>query len=727
MRHSLQQGLFSVCILGLANVAPAQALSPDERARDAERQMTDGERFGLIHSLMIHVFPSGKRDERVPPGVPVTAGWVHGVPRLGIPDLLLTDAGLGIGNPGGARAGDTATALPSAQAIAATFDPDLSRRGGEILAREARARGFNVVLGGGMNLARDPRHGRNFEYFSEDPLLSATMAAAQVEGTQSLGVMNTVKHVSLNSHETNKWHLDAVIDPAAHREAELLAFQLAIERSEPGAAMCAYNKVNGAYACGNGPLLDGAIKQALGFKGWIMSDWQAVYRWQDALEGLDQQSGAQLDHEEWFIGPLREAYDRGEFPKQRLADMVRRIVRSVYAVGLDRPGAAAKLDMAAHHETVLEVARKGIVLLKNDDGALPLPRDRTRIAIIGGHANIGAMGGGGGSSQVIPPNGHALRIPLGGEGPLGSLRSLVLNGPAPLAELRRLMPQAAISFDSGEYPARSADLARRSDIAVVFANKFDGEGFDSPDMSLPFGQDALIAAVAAANPRTIVVLQTGNPVAMPWRDDVKAIVAAWYAGQAGGQPMAELLAGRINPSGRLPVTFVAGVEQTPHPELAGQGVPEGTPTTLRYHEGAEIGHRWLHRTGQEPLYAFGHGLSYTAFDYGNLEVTGGETVSATFTVANTGQLAGAAVPQVYLVEAPGERRMRLLGFERVELQPGESRKVTVIADPRLLARFDGDRQQWRIASGDHEIALATSAAEPVAKQRVRLAGRLFGR
>ena len=231
-------------------------------------------------------------------------------------------------------AGSVGPAAP-AQALAATFNPALARRAGEILADEARSRGFNVVLAGGMNLARDPRHGRNFEYFSEDPLLSADMAAAQVNGIQSRQVIGILKHVSLNSQEINKWFLDARIDPAAHREAELLAFQIAIEDSDPGSLMCAYNKVNGEYACGNDPLLNGVVKQAFGYRGFIMSDWKAVYGWDYALMGLDQQSGAQLDEQEWFVGPLREALARGELPKERLSDMARRVLYAIYASGAD--------------------------------------------------------------------------------------------------------------------------------------------------------------------------------------------------------------------------------------------------------------------------------------------------------------------------------------------------------------------------------------------------------
>lgn len=726
-----ERPLFFIWLALLLVVTPsatlAQGDSADERARQTEAQMTDDERFGLIHSLMINVFTTGRRDERVPAEVPQIAGWVKGVPRLGVPSLLLTDAGLSITNPGGGRQGDAATAFPSAQLQGATFNPALSRQAGEILAREAKARGFNVVLGGGMNLARDPRHGRNFEYFSEDPLLSALMGSEQVLGIQGENVMGMLKHVSLNSHETNKWFLDAVIDPVAHRESELLAFQIAIERSDPGSLMCAYNKINGAYACGNDPLLNGAIKQAIGFKGFIMSDWKAVYSWDFALKGLDQHSGVQLDQQEWFVAPLREAYAQGKFTKERLSDMVRRILCAIYATGIDRwSGLGPPVDMEAHHQAVLDVARQGIVLLKNDGSILPLA-GKKRVALIGGHAHLGVMGGGGGSSQTIPPTGYALVVPLGGGGLLGGLRREVFIGPSPMAELKRLLPEASIVYNSGEYPSEAAALARRSDVAIVVANKFESEGFDSPDLSLPHGQDALIDAVASVNPNTIVVLQTGNPVAMPWGANVKAIVQAWYAGQAGGQPIAEVLAGKVNPSGRLPVTFYADVEQTPHPKLAGFGTLPDTPTTLQYHEGSDIGYRWLARTGVKPNYAFGHGLSYTGFAYENLKVGGGETVTATFTVTNTGNHAGADVPQLYLTGVGEAKRVRLLGFERVELQPGESKDVTVTVDPRLLASFDGKAQQWRITGGGYRVAPARSAEALVLTAEVQLNSRLFGK
>jgi len=246
---------------------------------------------------------------------------------------------------------------------------------------------------------------------------------------------------------------------------------------------------------------------------------------------------------------------------------------------------------------------------------------------------------------------------------------------------------------------------------------------------LPWGQDAVIEAVAAANPNTIVVLETGNPVAMPWRDRVNTIVEAWYPGQAGGQAIAEVLTGAVNPSGRLPVTFPTDLSQTPRPDLQGLGTPWGTAVTIEYVEGAEVGYRWFAQQHQEPLYAFGHGLSYTTFGYSDLTAEGGDTITATFTVTNTGEPAGADVPQLYLTAAPGGERLRLLGFQRVELQPGESRRVTITADPRLLARFDGPdgiTGNWRIAEGTYRIAVGRSASEFVLMADTPLKARQFG-
>jgi beta-glucosidase len=707
-------------------------LDPDARAREIESQMTDDERF----SLLVGVMGMGElwplRDERIPPDVPMSAGYVPGIPRLGVPALLMSDAGLGVTNPG-YRPGDTATALPAALALAASFNPALARAAGDVIGREARSRGFNVQLAGAMNLARDPRNGRNFEYASEDPLLTATIAAEQVNGIQEQGVISTVKHYSLNCNETNRHWLDAVIDPDAHRESDLLAFEIAIERSRPGAVMAAYNKVNGDHASRNDVLLNDVLKGAWDYRGWVMSDWGGTPSWECALSGLDQECGAQIDAVLWqseaFTDRLRAAHADGRLPKERLSDMVRRILRSMFAVGIDRRQAAPEPDMpdmVAHNEIALQIARQGIVLLANR-GILPLPADSAaRIAVIGGYAQLGVPIGCG-SSAVVPPGGYAGVIPIGGPGLTGALRNLYLLPSSPLNELRRQFPNAQVEFDPGISPGEAALAARHADVAIVFAVRVEGEGIDIADLSLPWGQDAVIAAVSAANPNTVVVLETGNPVAMPWRDSVNAIVAAWYPGQAGGRAIAEILAGQVNPSGRLPITFPVDLGQTPRPELPDAGAAWGTPTTIEYFEGADVGYRWFARTGQAPMFAFGHGLSYTRFSYRDLAVTGGDTVTASFSVVNTGDRRGTDVPQLYLTGAPGGPLLRLLGFERVELEPGATCRVTIEADPRLLARYDGSGGSWRIRPGGYAVAVGASAVAPQLAAEVELAGRAFGR
>jgi beta-glucosidase len=714
-----------------ATSAQAQDATPDERARITEQKMTDDERFSLIISLMGAVPSIGMpRDKRIPEAVKnMSAGYTPGIPRLGIPALQSSDASMGVTNPGYRPDDKGATAFPASIAVGSSFNPQLARDGGAAIGREARIRGFNVMLAGGINLARDPRNGRNFEYYSEDPWVSAVLGAEAVNGIQSEGVISTLKHYTLNNNETNRHWLDAIVDPAAHRESDLLTFQIAIERSQPGSIMSGYNKINGEYASGNHHLLNEVLKGSWGYRGYVMSDWGAVPEWEYALKGLDQESGIQMDVRQWgaeaFTDRLRKAYAEGKLPKERLSDMVRRILRSAYAIGIDKWGPAPAVDMGKHNGIALEIARQGIVLLKND-GVLPLATDRPlKIAVIGGHAQEGVISGTG-SGAVLPVGGFAGVIKIGGPGTMGAARNVFLFPSSPLAELRKLVPKAQIEFDPGQIPAEAALMAKRVDIVIAFGIRVEGEGFDSADLSLPWGQDAVIDAIATANPNTIVVLETGNPVSMPWRDKVKAIVQAWYPGQAGGQAIAEVLTGRVNPSGRLPITFPESLAQTPRPELPGLGTPWGTPTTIRYDEGAEIGYRWHAQKNSRPLYAFGHGLSYTSFAYTDLQVQGGETVTASFTVRNTGTRNGADVPQVYMTDASGEKRMRLIGFERVQLNPGESKRVSVVADPRLLARFDAKADRWRISAGRHRIALGKSAGDLSLHTDVNLAARTFG-
>ncbi|MFT3751112.1 MAG: glycoside hydrolase family 3 C-terminal domain-containing protein [Agriterribacter sp.] len=723
-----------ICIALMFNSIPlllAQQTSPDIMAKETEKQMTDSERFSMLTSLIGNVPGIGMpRDRRIPDGVAMSAGYTPGVPRLGVPAIQSSDASMGVTNPG-YRPGDKgATAMPASILVGASFNPELAYRGGVVIGKEARVRGFNVMLAGGINLTRDSRNGRNFEYYSEDPLVSALLAAGAVNGIQSQQVISTLKHYALNCNETNRHWLNAIIDPAADRESDLLAFQIAIEKSNPGSIMSGYNKVNGEYASGNDYLLNKLLKDTWAYKGWVMSDWGAVPSWTYALKGLDQESGIQIDMLTWgaeaFTDSLQNAYKAGSFSKERLSDMVQRILRSMYAVGVNKWEGTPAIDMSKHNETALATARQGIVLLKNE-GVLPLAANEpVKIAVIGGYAHKGVLTGTG-SGAVLPEGGYAGTINIGGQGLMGNARSLFLLPSSPLAELKKLMPNAKIDFDPGYTVAEARLLAKRSDIVIVFGIRVEGEGFDLADLSLPWGQDALISEVASSNPNTIVVLETGNASSMPWRNKVKAILQVWYPGQAGGTAIAEILTGKINPSGRLPLTFPESLEQTPRPELSGLGTPWGTPTTIVYNEGSDAGYRWYAKKNSKPMYAFGYGLSYTSFSHSELKLQGGKTVTASFTVTNTGKVAGADVPQLYLTNAAGESTMRLLGFERVELEPGESKNITLTVDPRLLAHFDWEKQKWQVKAGDYEIALGQSAVDLKLNASVKLKAQLFGR
>ncbi|MDT7836960.1 beta-glucosidase family protein [Aquabacterium sp. OR-4] len=707
-QHRLRQTaiLLVPALLGTPAALAQTREDADARAARVEAQMTDAERMSLLVGIMPIPFPGSKAV--IPAGVPATAGYVPGVPRLGVPAQLATDAGLGIGNPNLSRPGDVATAMPASLALAASFDTGLAERVGATVAMEARAKGFNVLLAGGMNLARDPRNGRNFEYLGEDPWLAGVLAGHGIRAIQAQGVVSTIKHFALNGQETLRFYADSVIDEAPLRESELLAFQIGIEIGQPGAVMCAYNLVNGHKACGNEHLLNTVLKRDWGYKGWVMSDWGAVSSASFFNAGLDQQAGSQLDKEVWFGQPLQALVDAGQVSKARVSDAVRRMLRNLYALGIEQAYTPTPIGYPAHARVALEAAQAGIVLLKND-GVLPLAKEGApSVLVVGGHADFGVMSGGG-SSQVIPSNGKP-RFVTGDAGDPSTMfsRQMLMPG-SPLAALKAAMPQARVRFNSGYSADTAAAYAAKADLVIVFATKWEGEGHDSGSLALPQGQDELIAKLAAANPNTLVVLETGNPITMPWHREVRAIVQAWYPGQEGGQAIADVLTGAVNPAGRLPISFPQSLSQMPRSALPGIGLPERTPVQVVYAEGAQAGYRWFAKTGQTPLYAFGHGLSYTRFSHGAAWARNDQGITLGLTVSNDGSRAGADVPQAYLVERNGRKLQRLVAFQKVPLQPGQRQALSWRVDPRLLADFTAGG--WTLPAGTYRFAFGKSAAD----------------
>lgn len=719
--------VISLCAAPAACAAPARpwmnrALSPDQRAALAVAEMTEDEKLSLVFGW----FATGadwKNNYKPPEGVRYgSAGYVPGIKRLGIPPQWQTDAGLGVATQGAAPEKRERTALPSGIATAATWNPDLAFQGGKMIGSEARASGFNVMLAGGVNLLRDPRNGRNFEYGGEDPLLAGTIVGAEIAGIQSNHIISTTKHYALNDLETGRKGHDAQIDPGAARMSDLLAFQFAIERGDPGSVMCSYNRANGTYACENKWLLTDVLRGAFGFPGYVMSDWGATHSTVPAaLAGLEQQSGWPFDDAPFFGGPLKAAVASGQVPPGRLDEMATRIVRSMFAHGVidDPVPASAPIDYAAHEAVSQADAEQGIVLLKNDGNLLPIPGNVRSIVVIGSHADKGVLAGGG-SSLVYPRGGNAVPglEPTGWPGPV------LYYASSPVDSIRALAPNARVTFVDGVDPAAAAAAAKGADMAIVFANQWAGEAFDVP-LALSGNQDALIDAVASANPRTAVVLETGGPVLMPWAAKVPAILEAWYPGRSGGKAIANILTGRVNPSGRSPVTFPMAESQLPRPVRPG-GNTETEDFALPYAEGAAVGYKWFDAKNLQPLFPFGHGLSYTRFELGapTAQANANGSVTVRFSVRNTGQRRGMDVAQVYASPANGgwEAPKRLAAFQKVDVAPGASRAVSVTIDPRLLATFDNASQHWRIAPGAYQILVGDSARDIRGSATVTLPG-----
>jgi beta-glucosidase len=698
-----------------------RTLSPDERADRLVGAMTQDEKLTVVTGYF--GVQENWNQYRFPEARPQSAGLVRGVPRLGLTPQWQSDAGSGVATQGEAPPALERTVLPSGILAASTWNAPLVEEGGAMIGGEARATGYNVMLAGGVDLVREPGNGRNFEYGGEDPLLAGTMVGALVRGIQSNRIVSTVKHYAFNDQETGRSSANVLIDEASARVSDLLAFQIAIERGDPGSVMCSYNLVGGVSACQNDWLLNQVLKRDWGFKGYVMTDWSAQHDTVlNANHGLDQETGVSRLGQYVWLDKLAAAIARGDVKQARLDDMVHRIARTLIEKGVvDDPVRPGPIDFAAHARIAQAAAEDGMVLLKND-GVLPLGPTSHTIAVIGGHADVGVLTGGG-SAQVYAPGGNAVH----GLGPPHWPGPQVYARSSPLEALRAELPQADIRWCDGVDPRVAAETSAAADVAIVFVTQWTAESIDVA-LTPPDAQDTLVEAVASANRHTVVVLETGGPVLMPWLDRVSGVLEAWYPGSAGGPAIARVLSGAVNPSGHLPVSFPRSVDQLPRPNPVGEGLPKGQAFDVPYDEGAAVGYRWYDKKGFDPLLPFGFGLTYTRFAPDSLvaRLEGGE-LEVTFRVRNIGPRPGKDVAQVYVSPVGGgwEAPKRLGAFAKVDLAPGATQEVTVMVDPRLLAVWDTARGGFRIAPGEYRVTLASSARDTGQSMTVALAERLL--
>jgi beta-glucosidase len=686
---------------------PGPSATPDVRADYLIGQMSQAEKVQLVHggaTVMYQTMPRG------------AAGWDPGIPRLGIPDLYLADGSVGLGNAVG-----QATALPSSMASAASWDVNEAYKYGQVIGSDLRAYGMNVNLGGNINLiGREPRSGRTFETKGEDPILAGKITAAHMKAIQDQYVIAGIKHFSFNDQETARERANVLIDDRSARETDLLAFEIGIRDSDAQSVMCSYNLVNGVYACENSYLLSTVLKGSWAFPGFVMSDWWATHSTAPAANaGLDQEQPNQT-----YFGNFAQAVASGQVSQARLDNMVHRILRAMYASGvMDHPASMHAVDVAAGDAVAQEAEEQGAVLLKND-GTLPLNAAAlTSIAVIGSHADIAVLSGGG-SAQVTPNGGAALN-----EGsPCPPCWATVIWDPSPpLAAIRAMAPTVNVQYNDGTDSNAAAALAASSDVAIVFVSQWESEGMDVPSLnftdvihSAPIDQDALVAAVAAANPRTIVVMENGGAQVMPWLNRVAGVLEAWYPGERGGPAIANLLFGAVNPSGKLPITFPASANDLPRPVI--DAPPDSTSIfDVDYRiDGLEVGYKWFDARNIAPLFPFGFGLSYTTFSISNAQLTNNLAATnpnfqVSFDLTNTGAVAGGEVAQVYLglPAATAEPPKRLVGWKKVLLQPGQTQTVTIEVDQNdsshPLSYWDVTSNGWQVANGDYSVYLGNSS------------------
>jgi beta-glucosidase len=611
-------------------------------------------------------------------------GNVTGIPSLCIPNLGLQDGPAGVGDGLGG-----VTQMPSGNASAATFDPAYEQQYGAAIGAEFAGKGANVALGPTVNIVRDPRWGRAFETFGEDPYLTGQMAAADITGIQSQGVMAEVKHAAVYNIEHPAGTV--IVDSRTLQEIYLPAFQTAISQSAPAAVMCAYSVVNTIPACQNPALLNTALYQQAGFGGFVTSDWGGTHSTAaSANAGLTME----MPNGYFYADFLTQAVQNGQVSQATLDTMVSRVLTQMFAFGLfDKPpsgSTTATVTTPAHAQVALQGAEEGTVLLKNN-GILPLSTaGLSSIAVIGVDGGAGTQTIGGGSATVTSP---------GTVWPLTGIQNRVAG------------TGVTVAYNDGTNQMSAVSLAQSSSVAVVFASdNYGNETFDSTTLNLPNNQDSLISAVAAANPHTIVVLNDNSAILMPWMNQVAGVFEGFYDGQEWGTAIAALLFGDVNPSGKLPVTFPTSLSAVPANTTAQW---PGTNGTIQYSEGLDVGYRWYDAQNVAPLFPFGYGLSYTTFSYSNLNVgalsNGQATVTAT--VTNTGSRAGTDVAQLYVGDPAnvGEPPHQLKGFRRVTLNPGASAAMTFTVTARDLGHWDMTSNAWLATAGAYQILVGDSS------------------
>jgi beta-glucosidase len=681
-----------------AYLDPAQPI--DARVEDLLARMTLEEKIALVHA-----------DNRFS-----TAG----VPRLGIPARQLSDGPHGVReetvgrdvSQAVGRTDDFVTYMPALVGLAATWNPDLAAEYGKTIGEEARWRGKQIMLAPGMNIMRTPLNGRNFEYLGEDPYLASRMAVNYIRGEQSQGVASCAKHFVANDQETERNRVNVEMDERTLREIYLPPFRAAVEEAGVLSVMAAYNKFRGAYCAENDYLLNKILKDEWGFKGLVVSDWNAVHSTRGSvLGGLDLEMGTVgRPFDEFYLArPFLDGVRAGEFPVSVLDDKVRRNLRVMFATGaFDNRAPGGSINTKEHQLSARRVAEESFVLLKNEAGALPLDAGKlTSIAVIGENATrLQAYGG-------------------------GSSRIKAFYEVTPLEGiLRRVGDRVNVTYSAGyaekgageDAVARAVRAASQADVVIYVGGLnhspgLDSEGADRKDLKLPYGQDELLQRIVQANPRTVVVLLGGGPVEMDrWLARVPAVLLAWYPGMEGGNALARVLFGDANPSGKLPFTFPKRLEDSPAHAL---GAYPGRDGTVRYEEGLLVGYRWFDTKNIEPLFPFGHGLSYTRFEYSGLRLVEGRdakgpVVTVNFDVTNAGARDGAEVAEVYVrdVKSTLLRPLKeLKGFRKVFLKAGEKQSVSIPLERSAFAFYDPQRRGWVAEKGEFRIMVGSSSRD----------------